>query len=288
MKEQNAPSIGKRWYPVLAYLVGIIILVVVVIMVGKAFHKQAKTDQQPQAANGTEQPATVSQPNPTVSESANTTVPNVVATNTVTFPQEGCIKEAESMQKSTDSVFWLNSGWKTCFSGGVTSTDADVFRIMTKKAFTSSIQTVYFQVTDVVNSDSPNRQAYNIVGLYSRYVNEKNSYYVGVGVDGNLRIKKKINGKDIDLLDPQKKIFPGRYDRYDNPLLLPDHTWLGLKTETINLPDGSVKINVFMDWGYGNWAPAASAIDRNNVFLRGNGGTLSDYLKVQLKDYSIR
>lgn len=287
MKEQNTPSSGKRWYSLLVYLVGIIILVVVVIMVGKAFRKQTKTNQQPQAANSTEQLTIVSQATPTAPEPANTTVLNVVAVNTVTFPQEGCIKEAESIQKSADSVFWLNSGWKTCFSGGVTNTDADVFRIMTKNAFASSVQTVYFQVTDVVNSDNPDRQPYNIVGLYPRYVNEKNSYYVGVGVDGNLRIKKKIDGQDFDLLEPQKKIFPGKYDRYDNPLLIPD-ALLGLKTETINLSNGSVKINVFMDWGYGDWAPAASAIDRDNVFLRGNGGVLSDYLKVQFKDYTIR
>lgn len=203
----------------------------------------------------------------------------------ISLPRSGTIAETLFLNTSKDPVFWLNSGQEIVFNDSLTNFNKGVFRLITKEVFTNSTQAVYFNI-DSVMTDS-RQLPYDSVSLYSRYVNKNNSYYAGIRVDGTIQIKKKIRGRDFDLVT-KRQVFEGIYSRYKNPNLIPINTWFGIMTRTTNLSDGSVKIELFLDRGNGNWDLAASVIDSNQPFLSGNGGILSDYLNVTFKDYFLK
>ena len=128
------------------------------------------------------------------------------------FDAPGTIEEAPSPEASASPDWWLNSGARWLRPGGTSSTivgalpktdpwrqsykatnptDTDagkhpqnVFRLLTRRTFTSFKQTVFFRVLDSNDSKSPNRNASNGVLLFLRYRNGDDLYYAGVRVDG--------------------------------------------------------------------------------------------------------
>ena len=225
------------------------------------------------------------------------TVQNKTAsTAEIVFPKDGSIERAASLEESTDPNFWLDSNQNLKFTDGITNA-SDKLSLVTKKEFGDSVQSVYFNVSSA-NDNLKERKAENMVGLYIRYVDERNYYAVGIGADGKVKIKKVSDGEEANLLFPQRQIFPGKYDETKNPDLIPN-TDFGLKVQAINSDNGSVTISVSMDWGYDEWSPVVTVIDSplsplfpdpnpNYLFSRGHGGIISDYMNVSFRGYSIR
>lgn len=235
--------------------------------------------------------------NQPVQSAVESTVQDKTASTTeIAFPKDGSIEKTASLEESADPNFWLNSSQKLTFADSTTST-GDKLRLITKKDFGDSVQSVYFNVSSA-NDNLEERKADNMVGLYIRYVDEKNYYSVGIGADGKVRIEKASDGEEADLLFPQRQLFPGKYDKTKNPDLIPTADF-GLKVEATNSDNGSVTISTFMDWGDGTWAPLGAVVDSelnplfpdpnpNYLFSRGHGGVISDHMNVSFKDYSIR
>jgi hypothetical protein len=151
------------------------------------------------------------------------------------------------------------------------------------------VQELRFSIEHTNLSESPNRNARSGVFLYTRYINESNYYYAGIQADGQVVIRKKFNGtfKDLAL----KPVFPGKYDRDENPSLIPHKENLGLKVETREL-DGVLHIRVSLARGSGEWEAVAEAQDagyiHGPVLGAGNTGVRTDFMDVRFTNYSVR
>ncbi len=229
------------------------------------------------------------------------------------------IEESSSMSTSTNSKFWLNSGGRMTVSGDIAQTiqgdlgandkwyveykrtnpgDTDsgihpqnIFRLVTKTTWFDSTQEAYFRIDKLNNSSSPNRNASNGLLFFNRYKDGNNLYYAGIRVDGNLIVKKKINGNYYTVAS--KKVIPGVYNINTNPNLLPVNTWIGLKSEIFNSQDGKVTINVYTNFSGNTWVKELSAIDDGINFggqaftTNGYSGVRTDFMDVSFKDYKI-
>ena len=150
----------------------------------------------------------------------------------------------------------------------------------------------YFQIKSDQLSSSPNRNSSNGLLLLSRYKTSSTLYYAGVRVDGYAVIKKKINGTYHTLAS--KKIFwsPGLYDKVVHPNLIPKNTWIGLRSETKNNPDGSVGVKLFTDVGKkGVWSLILESTDNGvggtAITSSGYTGIRTDFMDVQFDNYKL-
>src|SRR3989338_3479902 len=133
------------------------------------------------------------------------------------FSVDGSLQESGSMDKSTSPFWWLNSGglfilkdglgmtiqgdlnaankWNIAYaSANPVDTDIgyrpqNIFRLVTKSKWQNFDQRVYFKITKLNMSESPNRNASNGFLLFNRYIDGDNLYYTGVRVDGSVVIK---------------------------------------------------------------------------------------------------
>lgn len=155
----------------------------------------------------------------------------------------------------------------------------------------NSSQQAYFKIIGDNLSSSPNRNLSNGLLLFNRYKGSDNLYYAGLRVDGYAVIKKKANGTYYTM--DEKPVFAGIYNHDSNPDLLPKNQWLGIRADTSNLLDGSVRIELFTDIGdTGNWTRVLDVTDNGKsfggaVFASGHGGIRTDFMDVEFKDYMI-
>ena len=123
----------------------------------------------------------------------------------------------------------------------------------------------------------------------SRYQDSNNLYYLGIRVDGNAIIKKKINGVYYTLTS--KKIFPGTYNSLTNPNLLPHDLWIGLKARVVN-ENGFVRIQLYMDKDRtGTWTLIAETLDNGAqgkpLLNEGYAGIRTDFMDVLFDDFQL-
>lgn len=137
----------------------------------------------------------------------------------------------------------------------------NIFRLISKSAWTNFREEVYFKIDKDELSQSPNRNESNALLLFMRYVDSGNLYYTGLRVDGMAVIKKKLDGTYYIL--KETPVFSGRpYDRGSNPNLLPKNVWIGIRAEISTLPNKTVSIKMFTDVGKtGVWKEVLSAKD---------------------------
>lgn len=236
------------------------------------------------------------------------------------FDQDGVLKEAPSIDKSTSPYWWLNSGAYLPIYGGRGHTnqgdlvptdpwyllylqanpiDTDngvhpqnIFRLLTRSTWQNAREEALFIVNKDNLSPSPSRDASNGLLLFSRYQDSDNTYYAGIRVDGAAVIKKKQNGI-YTTLAYVKGIYPGTYNRDSNPNLLPKNKWIGLRSETVNNPDGSVSIKLYLDKGWsGKWQLVAEAKDVGTVSgppitTPGYGGIRTDFMDVTFENFRL-
>ncbi len=235
------------------------------------------------------------------------------------FDTNGILEEAAAMGTSSSAYWWLNSGgrfhldgygatlegalpsgdhWRLLYAAS-NPVDTDngyhpqnLFRLLTRSRWGSFRQQVYFRISRDNLSASPNRNASNGVLLMNRYQDANTLYFAGVRVDGAAVIKKKKGGAYHTLA--YRAIFPGpAYNRTTNPSLLPKNVWMGLTTETLDLPDGTVRIRLHVNQGGGVWALIFDVIDDGVQFgapigQTGYGGLRTDFMDVEFDHYLMR
>lgn len=232
------------------------------------------------------------------------------------FNQNGILDETGSMGESSSPYFWLNSGGQVSFSRGTGKTvqgdllsglwktlyaaanplDTDngihpqnLFRLVTKPKWQNAEVSVQFKINQTILSETPNRDGYSGVLLMTRYVDGQNLYYAGIRHDGDLVIKKKINGTYYTLA--QKDFWTKPYAKYTNPNNIPEGKWMGMKVKAENVT-GGVKITLYLDkegdgtymahlittdTGVGGPAHTASA----------HAGLRSDYMDLEFDNFRV-
>ena len=186
----------------------------------------------------------------------------------------GSLQETATMAESASERWWVNSGgiFDDQGSGGSTikgelpsdnvwhqryarsnpgDTDGgshpqNIFRLLDRRTFQNPRQHLEFNVAGIHASGSPNRNDSNGVLLMQRYSpGGETLYYGGVRVDGQAVVKKKVGGDYSTLAIAP--IFPGKYNRQNNPNLIPTGRWIALDVSTRTNADGSVTIDVSVD-----------------------------------------
>ena len=249
------------------------------------------------------------------------TVQVISATFQYFFNSTGTLQEASSPEKSTSPYWWLNSGaylylnngtgktvhgelpmlnkWRLMYAlSNPTDTDGGYhpqngFRLITLSKWQDAREEAYFRITKTNASPSTNRNASNGLLLFHRYENGNNLYYTGLRVDGSVVVKKKKNGAYYTL--GYKKIYPGVYDRVKNPNLLPQGTWIGIRSEVKTQSDGTVVIRVFTDHGRtGTWNLTLETTDNGQSYggsalvAQGHAGIRTDFMDVEFDDYVVQ
>ncbi|OGH66529.1 MAG: hypothetical protein A3B90_00805 [Candidatus Magasanikbacteria bacterium RIFCSPHIGHO2_02_FULL_41_13] len=234
------------------------------------------------------------------------------------FRIDGTVNESGSMDSSASPYWWINSGGQMTLSAGTGKTiqgnlplgsywqrtyaaanplDTDnglhpqnIFRLVSRNVWQNAQEEIHFKINAYNASASPNRDMYNGVLLFNRYVDSQNLYYTGVRVDGSVVIKKKKNGVYYTLA--QQKVFPGTYNRITRPNLLPLNKWMAIRSRVSNNADGSVNIQLYMDKeNNGVWTLVASARDDGRSFggaaitQAGFGGIRSDFMDLEFDDF---
>jgi hypothetical protein len=239
-----------------------------------------------------------------------------------TFNVPGVLEEASTMDESSSPYFWLNSGGRLMLKDGFGETlqgdlpllsrwriaynisnaaDTDggahpqnLFRLITRSRWQNERAEAYFLITKDNLSASQNRNESNGLLLFSRYLDSNDLYYAGVRVDGFAVVKKKIGGVYYTLGLAQ--VFKGAaYARATNASLLPKNTWIGLRVETLNNPDGSASIRLFMDKDRsGTWQLVLENIDDGKryggkaITADGYAGIRTDFMDVQFQNYTLQ
>jgi chitodextrinase len=227
------------------------------------------------------------------------------------------LEEQGSMAESTSADWWLNSGayyidngdgtqgtiqgslasndpWRTLYAtDNPVDTDngyhpQNIFRLVSRTNYENYQQEAYFKITKQNLSASTERDAWSGLLLFNRYRDSDNLYYAGIRADGTAVIKSKKNGNYTTMT--QNTIFPGTYNRVTNPNLLPQNTWIGLRTRVQTNIDGSVTVTLYMDNGRtGTWTQIATATDRSNPILGSHAvGIRTDFMDVLFSNFSSR
>ncbi len=239
---------------------------------------------------------------------------------TYNFGGTETIEETDSMRKSADPYWWVNSGAYLRVASGTGETvqgelparslwriiyahenpaDTDggyhpqnIFRLVSRSTWQNFHQSAYFWIVRDQLSVSKNRNESNGILLFNRYQNGDNLYYTGLRVDGTAIIKKKIAGEYYTMA--QTQMFPGIYDKASSPDLLPHQAWLGLRSEIITNSDGTVGIKLYTDINRtGTWTLAAQATDDGKsfggapIFNRGYAGIRTDFMDVKFSEWTV-
>jgi hypothetical protein len=237
--------------------------------------------------------------------------------------QAGVLQEAGSLKESQDPNWWLDSGgimnigsqdfstnlgalpednkWRKLYNkNNPKDTDngffsQNIFRLVTKNQWQNLTQQVYFNIDKYNLSQSENRFEANGVLLFNRYMDGSNLYYTGLRVDGDAVIKKKIDGKYFTLKEAPFLTKDKKYDRVDNPNLIPTNKWIGIKSEVTNIGNGTVLIRFYVDWDQnGNWQLLLEAKDAGSKYGKapfldkGHAGIRTDFMDVKFKNYLIK
>lgn len=168
----------------------------------------------------------------------------------------------------------------------------NIFRLHTRDRWKSLRQEIFFSVRATSTSQSWNRNASNGVFLFSRYVDENNTYYAGLRVDGGVVIKKKKAGKYSTLAF--RSYFGDRYDydRTSRPNLLPRYQWLGIRSEILDLASGGTRIRLYVSQGFGKpWQLVLEALDTwsgadgSPITSSGRAGIRTDFMDLSFENY---
>ncbi|HYD93439.1 MAG TPA: hypothetical protein VEB18_03245 [Candidatus Paceibacterota bacterium] len=234
------------------------------------------------------------------------------------FSTNGTLHETGSMDESSSPYFWLNSGGKFVLQDGTGSTVAgslpltdlwhrlyaaanpldtddgahpqNLFRLLTRSTWRNVEQKLSFRIDAVHTTDTPNRDGYSGILLFSRYTDNNNLYYAGIRHDGSAVIKKKYNGTYYTLASAQVFGNASEYDRDTNPNLIPEDRWMRIKVRTVNQSDGSVTVDLYLDReNDGSYAKILSATDTGTQgkALRSSGsiGIRTDYMDVRFDNF---
>lgn len=247
---------------------------------------------------------------------------NTATAFSYTFNSPGVLKETGSIEDSKSPYWWLNSGgylyiedgvgktvrgelpkfsiWRLAYARSNPSDTEDgyqpqnIFRLFTKSRWLNFSQEASFLIekNNLINSERRNQS--NGLLLISRYQENGDLYYMGIRVDGNAVIKKKVNGIYYTLAI--KKIIPGEYDVITNPSLLPTNKWISIKSEINNISNSSVNLKLYTSIPNDSatstvWEKVLEVNDdpqnRDEMgpLKSGLAGIRTDFMDVQFKNY---
>lgn len=229
------------------------------------------------------------------------------------------LEETASPGTSASAAWWLNSGGRLFFANGTVRTfqgavpssdrwfqeyarsspgDTDggthpqnLLRLLTQQAGAIFRQSVSVRVLGTNLSASPQRDRFSGVFLYSRFIDEGNSYVAGVRFDGQAVIKKEVN-RIVHTL-AIVPLFPGVYDRVTNPTLLPQNHWFSLRTTITDVPGGvRILLEVHDPALSPHWIRAVEVIDGPGgadgvpFVVGGRAGIRADFMDLEFDDYT--
>jgi hypothetical protein len=245
----------------------------------------------------------------------------VPSTFLYTFNDPGVLHASVLLKNSTSPYFWISSGGRMSIANGIGQTiqgylptgDLDqvnyalvnpldtgnghypqnTFRLITRSLWGNAEEEVKFKITKTNLTNTPNRDGYSGIFLYSRYNDKDDLYYAGVRQDGLAIIKKKIGSVYHSLIYKQAFGYISAYDKNSNPNLMPENQWMGLKLKTTNNADGSVHLELLIDkQGNGVWTSLLVYNDKGvgGTPFRdsGYGGIRTDYMDVQFDNFKIK
>ncbi len=236
------------------------------------------------------------------------------------FSENFVLEETGNMKRSKSDDWWVNSGAFLYSENGIGRTifgklekeakwrinyrdynsdetdngyhPQNIFRLITKSKWKNFNQQVYFNIKKYNISESKHRFESNGLLLFNRYQNSNNLYYTGLRVDGAIVIKKKYKGKYY--LMGYKKILKGKYNRKDNPSLILQNKWIGIKSKIKTVNNNQLEIKVYTDIDKtGNWKEVLNAIDDGKKYggkiisNEGYAGIRTDFMDVKFDDYKI-
>jgi hypothetical protein len=238
------------------------------------------------------------------------------------FSEGETLEEASKIESSKNSRWWVNSGALAEFKDGILETNQgdlakdskwrklyaknnsrdtedgyqpqNIFRLVTRDKWEDLEQTLYFRINKTSLSESDYRNESNGVLLFNRYMDGDDLYYTGLRVDGHAVIKKKIADKYYTI--KEKEVFTNgeKYDIVDNPSILPENSWIGIRSEIRNIDDDTVNLKLYVDKGQkGDWQLVLETQDEGdkygkNPFLdEGYAGIRTDFMDAEFKDYRI-
>lgn len=238
-----------------------------------------------------------------------------------TFNVDGRLPEAGSMSETWSPYWWVNSGAYLILKGGAGETvqgalpasdywrvlysqtnpldtgngyyPQNIFRLVTRSSWGNNAQEMRFNIQKTNLTDTPNRDGYSGVLFFSRYQDEDTLYYAGVRQDGTAVIKKKYHGTYYTLAEAP--VWPGTYDKWSNPTLIPQQKWMRMKLVTQDEPDGSVALTLYLDQtDTGAYQEVAHAVDTNGgvggtpvISGEGYAGIRTDYEDVLFDNYRL-
>jgi hypothetical protein len=239
------------------------------------------------------------------------------------FEEKIILEESSSMKKSKSNDWWLNSGgimlgtqegfstnvgalpednrWRKLYAKtNPRDTDAgfypqNIFRLVTRSKWQDFAQSVYFKIDNNNLSESQYKNESNGVLLFNRYQDGDNLYYTGIRVDGQAVIKKKIKDKYYTLAE--KEIFGKSKDceRDNNPNLIPQNRWIGIRSELKDAGGNTVSIKLYIDKEEkGDWQLVLEAKDKGDKYgkspflEKGYAGIRTDFMDVRFRDFMLQ
>jgi hypothetical protein len=154
---------------------------------------------------------------------------------------------------------------------------------------------VYFKIDNNNLSESQYKNESNGVLLFNRYQDGDNLYYTGIRVDGQAVIKKKIKDKYYTLAE--KEIFGKSKDceRDNNPNLIPQNRWIGIRSELKDAGGNTVSIKLYIDKEEkGDWQLVLEAKDKGDKYgkspflEKGYAGIRTDFMDVRFRDFMLQ
>lgn len=236
------------------------------------------------------------------------------------FDVDGALEESGSMGESTSAGWWLNSGGYLLREAGVGKTiqgtlpandrwrlayassnpldtedgyrPQNVFRLVSRDSWRDFDQQVAFRIRRINLTDSPSRDAWSGIFFFVRYLDGDDTYYAGLRVDGAAVVKKKLGGTYSTL--GYRRLYAGAFDRWAEPNLLPEGTWIGMRCVTTTTAGGSTHLRLYVDdpsLGEG-WTPVLEVEDGGSgpsgpsIAEAGFAGIRTDFMDVELEEYS--
>lgn len=227
------------------------------------------------------------------------------------------LEEVGNPSLSTHADWWLNSGAYFYVTGGIGNTVSgslaagnawvkryydynpestddgihpqNIFRLISRVSAVDSTQEACFSIEDTHVSAGEKRNQSNGLLFMSRYQDDGDTlYYAGIRVDGHAVIKRKYKGEYETLAEEAVFGIDRMYDRDTEPQLLPEHLWVGIKTQTNTNTHGQPVLTLWLDPEcHGHWDTVFSVVDTSDtpVMTSGNIGIRTDFMDVSVKEY---
>lgn len=231
------------------------------------------------------------------------------------FDPAAALEEANAADASADPNWWVSSGgrllrdglghtlqgvlpigdrWRLAYAASnpidteVGTRPQNVFRMLSRRRWENVSTQVELDIRATNVTDSPNRAAYSGVSLFARFLDENNLYVATLRHDGGAVIKRKRSGAYATLA--YRSLYPGVYDRFARPNLLPQGRPIGMRfaAETV---DATVALRLEVNdpaLGAG-WTPVLQASDTSSaaILAAGTVGIRSDFMDADFDHFVV-